>query len=315
MKAEKYRFVVLALLVPLTLFAVLTLSPLVQAIYYSFTDWEAYNPEITFTGVANYRRLMDDAIFWRALRNNALLVVVSPVVTVGLALFLAAMLNTGGTSRAGGARPAFGSGVYRVVYFFPQVLSVAVMAVMFQNIFNPRNGLLNAALGVIGITEFPGWLSDERWALWSVMGVMVWSGVGFYVVILNAAMAGVSRELYEAALIDGASAGHQFWHVTLPAIRETVLVCWIYAFIVALDGFALVQILTVGPGGPNYSTMVLGYYVYQKAFSESQYGYASAIGVALAVITVVFSVVTTLLTRERDPGARPARRVRQGAAA
>ncbi len=307
MKAEKYRFVMLALLVPLALFAVLTLWPLVQAIFYSFTDWEAYNPDVTFTGLTNYQRLLADAVFWRALQNNLFLVTLAPLLTVGISLFLAAMLNAGGANRVGGIRPVFGSEFYRVVYFFPQVLSIAVLAVMFQNIFNPRNGLLNAALGLFGMKEFPGWLSDSKWALTSVMLVLVWAGVGFYVVVLNAAMAGVNRDLYEAALLDGASPVRQFLHITLPSIKDTVIVCWIYAFIIALDGFALVQILTIGPGGPSYSTMVLGYYVYQLAFSESKYGYASAIGVVLAVITITFSVLTSLLTRDRDGTRKPRR--------
>ncbi len=300
MKAEKYRFVLLALAVPLLAFAVLTLWPLVQAIFYSFTDWEAYNPEVNITGLANYQRMMTDEIFWRALKNNVFLVTFAPIITVVIALFLAAMLNTGGATKVGGIQPARGSEVYRVVYFFPQVLSIAVLAVMFQSIFNPKNGLLNAALGLFGVKEFPGWLSDSRWALTSVMLVLVWAGVGFYVVILNAAMAGVNRELYEAALLDGASPSAQFFNITLPSIRDTVVVCWIYAFIIALDGFALVQILTIGPGGPDYSTMVLGYYVYSLAFNESKYGYASAIGVVLAIITIAFSVFTSLITRERN---------------
>jgi len=312
-KAEKYRFVILALLVPLAAFSLLTAWPLIQAIAYSFTDWEAYNPEVNFTGLENYQRMMNDQVFWRALQNNVYLVALAPLITVVIALFLAAMLNTGGASKVGGVRPAFGAEFYRVVYFFPQVLSIAVLAVMFQNIFNPRNGLLNAVLGAFGIRDFPGWLSDSKWALTSVMLVLVWAGVGFYVVILNAAMAGVDPGLYEAALLDGASPSRQFLYITLPSIRDTVIVCWIYAFIIALDGFALVQILTIGPGGPDYSTMVLGYYVYSLAFSESKYGYASAIGVVLAIITIAFSVFTSLITRERDKEARARKKAAKAA--
>lgn len=301
MKKEQRLFVLSALVLPLGVFALFVLWPLAQAIGYSFTDWEGYGGVVNFNGFDNYRILFHDPVFWKALRNNAFLCLWSPILTVGIAVFLAAMLHSGGGAKAGEMKGVFGSSVYAVLFFIPQVLSVAVYTVMFQSVYNPRTGLLNSLLGFLGLEKWQhAWLAEESTALPAVLAVLVWSGVGFYVVILNAAMSNIPRDYYESASLDGASGLKQFWYITIPSVRGSLFICWIYAFLIALDSFAIVQILTVGPGGPNNSTMVLGYYIYRLAFQDTRFGYASALGVVLAVIVVGVGFLSRRLAGEKE---------------
>ncbi|WP_217199639.1 carbohydrate ABC transporter permease, partial [Streptomyces buecherae] len=147
--------------------------------------------------------------------------------------------------------------------------------------YNPNSGALNSFLSGIGLDSVqPNWLGDPSLALWCVMAVMVWSNVGFYVVLFSAAMSTIPRDFYEAALLDGANRFTTFFRITLPLLWDTVQTGWVYMGILALDAFAVVQIMTVGPGGPDYSTEVLTWFVYTKGIRDGQAGYATALGVA-----------------------------------
>ncbi|MFC5724426.1 carbohydrate ABC transporter permease [Streptomyces gamaensis] len=302
MRHGKYRFIVGFLALPLAIYAIFVISPFVQAIYYSFTDWTGLSPDFSVVGFGNYRKMVQDDVFWKAVGHNVLLLLILPLITLGLGLFFAFMLNVGGR---GGKRAAVagvrGSGLYKVVYFFPQVLSIAIVALLFQFAYNPNSGALNSFLSGIGLDSVrPNWLGDPGLALWCVMAVMVWSNVGFYVVLFSAGMASIPKDFYEAALLDGAGRAQTFFRVTLPLLWDTVQTGWVYMGIMALDGFAVVQIMTVGPGGPAYSTEVLSYFLYTKAFRDGQAGYATTLGVALLIVTMIFAgIVMKLGRRER----------------
>ncbi len=302
MQHGKYRFIVGFLAVPLGLYALFVLWPFVQSIYYSFTDWTGLSPEFEMVGFDNYSRMLDDEIFWKSLWHSVLFAVLVPLVTLGLALFFSFMINVGGRHRRGGQviTGVRGSGFYKIVYFFPQVLSIAIVALLFQFAYNPDSGAVNSLLRGIGLDSLqPLWLGDPNLALWCVMAVLVWSTVGFFVVLFSAGMASIPTELYEAALLDGASRATTFFKVTLPLLWDTVQSGWVYMGILALgaESFAVVQIMTTGPGGPDYSTTVMVLYVYQKAFRDGQAAYATTIGVALLVVTLAFAAVVMRLGR------------------
>jgi N-acetylglucosamine transport system permease protein len=185
-----------------------------------------------------------------------------------------------------------------VVYFFPQLLSVAIIAVLWQFVYTPNSGLLNGFLNAVGLSSWKrSWLAEPDLALWCVMAAMIWSAVGFYVVLFSAAMESIPAELMEAALIDGASAGAIFRRITLPLIFESVQVAFVYLGIAALDGFALVQIMTVGPGGPDNSTEVMGLGLWRNAFTYGKFGYASAMGVAMFLLTLSLAALLLRATR------------------
>ncbi|MFD9794382.1 carbohydrate ABC transporter permease [Streptomyces sp. NPDC059070] len=301
MQHGKYRFIVGFLVVPLALYSLFVIWPFIQSIYYSFTDWTGLSPDFKMVGFDNYKRMFDDDIFWKSLQHSLLFVLLLPLVTLGLALFFAFMLNVGGRRRKGAAITGVrGSGFYKIAYFFPQVLSIAIVALLFQFAYNPNNGVINSALKGFGLGSVqPNWLGDPDLALYCVMAVLVWSTVGFFVVLFSAGMASIPKDFYEAALLDGASRFTTFFRITLPLLWDTVQSGWVYMGILALgaEAFASVQIMTVGPGGPDYSTTVLPLYVYQSAFRDGQAGYATTIGVALLVVTLLFAAVVMRLGR------------------
>ncbi|MET9390748.1 sugar ABC transporter permease [Streptomyces sp. NPDC006624] len=302
MQHGKYRFIVGFLALPLGLYALFVVWPFIQSIYYSFTDWTGLSPEFKMVGFGNYSRMLDDEIFWKSLQHSLLFALLLPVVTIGLALFFAFMINVGGRKRRNGpvVTGVRGSGFYKIVYFFPQVLSIAIVALLFAFAYNPDSGAINSMLRGIGLDGVqPLWLGDPDLALWAVMAVLVWSTVGFFVVLFSAGMASIPGEMYEAALLDGANRITTFFRITLPLLWDTVQSGWVYMGILALgaESFAVVQIMTTGPGGPDYSTTVMVLYVYQKAFRDGQAAYATTIGVALLVVTLAFAAVVMRLGR------------------
>lgn len=296
MRHGKRLFIVTFLVPPLALYAVFVLSPYAQAFQISATDWGGLSPEYEFVGLDNFGRLLHDPYVWNALRHNAVLLVVLPPVTIGLGLFLASMLSVGGRADRAGVRGVRGSAVYRVVYFFPQVLSVAVVGVLWKEMYGPNSGLVNGALRGLGLGWLARpWLGDPDVAFWCVLAVMVWSNVGFYVVLFSAAMRSIPREIYEAALLDGAGRGTVLTRITVPLLWDTVQVAWVYLAIMALDGFALVQIIT--NGGPGFSSDVIGLRLYATAFGDARFGYASAMGVAMFFLTLSVAVLALRATR------------------
>jgi N-acetylglucosamine transport system permease protein len=281
MRHGRWRFLLGALVPALVLHVVFVLSPYAQAFYLSLTDWTGVSGEAHYVGAGNYARLGGDALFLDAVRNNAVMLVVVPLATIALGLGLASLLRT----RRGAAG-------YQIVYFFPQLLSLVVIGVLWSFVYNPNTGLLNSGLRAVGLGFFArSWLAEPGFALAAVMAVLVWSSVGFYVVLFRAAIDGIPAELYEAALLDGAGGWTTFRRLTLPLVRETVQVAFVYLGIAALDGFAVVQVMTVGPGGPDGATEVVGLSLYRNAFTYGKFGYASSMGVALFFATLTLAVL------------------------
>jgi N-acetylglucosamine transport system permease protein len=295
----KYLFIVTFLVLPVGIYGLFTVSPYIQAIFISLTDWTGLTASQKFVGFANYTKLFSDDQFMVALKNNAILLVIVPAVTVLLGLFFASMLNIGRRGKSGieGVR---GSSFYRVVYFFPQVLSVAIVGVLFKYVFAPTQagGILNSFLNGIGLGGLThSWLGEPSFALWCVVAVMIWFFVGFYVVLFSAAMQSIPKEIYEAALLDGATRYTTFVRVTMPLVWDTVQVGWVYMAIQAMDAFALVHVMLGISGGPAQAGDVMGVAMYRSAFNDYRFGYASAIGVVLLILTLLVALIFLRLAR------------------
>ncbi|GII66220.1 sugar ABC transporter permease [Sphaerisporangium krabiense] len=294
---RKYGFIFSFLVIPVILYAIFVISPYLQAFYISLTNWRGISANPQFIGFENFTRLLGDDVFWAAVRHHAVLLVAMPLITIAIALFFSFLLNVGGGSKSGKMAGVRGSKFYRVVYFFPQVLAVAVVGVLFQAIYRPDNtGVLNGLLDLVGLGPV-GWLIDTNLALWSIMGVIIWQGVGFYVVLFSAGMAAIPSEVFEAAALDGAGRFRLFFSITLPLIWDTIQVGWVYLGIAAFDAFALVQVLSVDRGGPDNATTVLPLEIWRTAFTFSKFGYASAMGVALFFLTITFAALSLRVTR------------------
>jgi N-acetylglucosamine transport system permease protein len=294
---DKISFMAVFLGLPLAIYLVFVVSPFVQAVYYSMTDWSGFSPTQNFIGLENFKRVFTDDIFLKAMRNNIVLAIVLPIVTLTMSFALASLLTVGGTMR-GQTRGMRGSGFYRTVSFFPYVIPAIVIAIMWNQIYDPSNGLLNGILTALGFDMFESfpWLGDERTAMAATIFVIVWSMVGFYMVLFVAAIKDIPAETFEAARIDGAGRFRIATSITLPLIRDNVQTAWIYLGILALDAFVYMAGLNPG-GGPDNSTLVMAQQLFTTAFRKGQFGLACAMGVVLAAVTLLFAALVFVVNR------------------
>jgi len=297
MRHGRVPFIVGFLIAPVTIYVVFVIWPYAQTFYLSMTNWTGYQTQ-DWIGFDNYRRMFNSDVFWDAVKHHAIILVTLPLVTIIIALFFSYLLNIAGRSgRGGGLTGVWGSKFYRVVFFFPQLLALPIIGVLFTTVYRPNSsGLIDGVLIKVGAQPI-GWLTNQSLALWSVIAVLVWQAVGFYVVLFSAGMASIPKDILEAAEIDGATHGTLFFRVTLPLLWDTLQVAWVYLGIAAFDAFAIVDVLTVEQGGPNNSTTVLAEEIYRNAFLNGKPAYASAIGVALFFLTITFAALTLRVTR------------------
>jgi N-acetylglucosamine transport system permease protein len=297
MRHGRVPFIIGFLVAPVTIYMTFVIWPYAQTFYLSVTNWRGFQTK-DFVGLDNYRRMIHDDVFWEAIKHHAIILVTLPLVTILIALFFSFLLNIGGRSgRGGGLRGVWGSKVYRIVFFFPQLLALPIIGVLFTTVYRPNSsGLIDGVLLKVGAQPI-GWLTDKNLALWSVIAVLVWQAVGFYVVLFSAGMASIPADIFEAAELDGATQGTLFFRVTLPLLWDTLQVAWVYLGIAAFDAFAIVDVLTVEQGGPDHSTTVLAEEIYRNAFQNGRPAYASAMGVALFFLTITFAALTLRVTR------------------
>jgi N-acetylglucosamine transport system permease protein len=295
----KYRFIASFLAIPLLLFIVFVVSPYLQAIYISMTDWRGFSANRNFIGLGNYVELAGDERFWQAMWHNALLLIIVPVVTLGIALFLATMTTLAGRRGSFGRGGVPASRFYQIVFVFPYVVPLVIAGVLFAFFYNPEAGLLNGLLRLVGFGWLTRpWLGDTTFALPAVMTVLIWAFVGFYFVVFSSAMKALPLDVFEAAVLDGAGRVRTFRHVTLPMLTDSIKTSYIYLGIMMLDGFTLLQVM-LPDGGPDGSTEVVAQYLYRAAFTDGQFGYAAAMGVALCLVMLVLTAVV-LRTGRRD---------------
>lgn len=294
MRHGKYPFIIGFLVVPVALYGLFVIWAYVQMFTLSFTSWSGFGAA-KGNGFDNYKRLWHDTVFWAALRHNLFLLILLPIVTIAISLVFAFLLNVGGDSKGGVTRGVWGSKGYRILFFFPQLLALVIVAVIFGRVFgSDRSGMIN---GLFPSSWHPWlFLADERWALTCLLIVLIWQQIGFYVVLFSAAMGSITPEIYEAAALDGATRPVLFFRITIPLLRNTLQVAWVYLGIAAFDGFALVNLMTVNQGGPNNATMLLSMDIYKNAFNGAA-GYSSAIGVVLFFLTLTFAALTLRVTR------------------
>ena len=294
---DRVSFFGVFLVLPVVGYLVFVVSPFVQAAYFSLTDWSGFSPEMSFIGLANYAKLFADDTFMKSVFNSVVLALVLPIVTLGVALFFATLVTVGGGSQ-GQVRGLRFSSAYRVVSFFPYVVPAIVIGLIWAQIYDPNTGILNGVLTGLGLDQFTSfaWLGAVSTARVAVMFVIVWGLVGFYMVLFIAAIKGVPGEIYEAARIDGAGRFRTAVTITIPLIRDNVQTAFIYMGILALDAFVYMAALEPG-GGPENSTLVMSQQLFTTAFTKGQFGYACAMGVLLAAITLVYAGLVFVINR------------------
>jgi raffinose/stachyose/melibiose transport system permease protein len=284
MKKEQ-RVIIIAFTLPaLLLYIYFFLSPIGEVVYFSFFKWDAISPkELVY--LDNYRRLFNDPVFYKSLLNTLQLLCYLVFLLIPLALLLAYLLYT--------EVRAFK--FLRTVYFIPVVISSVATALMFQFIYENNFGILNSILRSVGLDDLTRvWLSDSSTAMTAVSIPLVWSQVGLMMIILLAALQGISQDVVEAAEIDGANAFQKLVKVILPMISGVIGICLILAVTSAFKQFDFILILT--QGGPIHRTEVTGSYMYNQGFSQMNYGYGSTIAVSIMIIAVAISLFVSMLT-------------------
>jgi ABC-type glycerol-3-phosphate transport system permease component len=292
---EQASFMLVFLGLPLTIYLIFVISPFAQAFYYSMTDWSGFSKHMNFVGLDNYLRLLQDDVFLKAVTNSIFLVVVLPPLVIVLSLTLATLVTVGGVSR-GEVRGLAHSDIYRVISFFPYTVPAIIIGIVWAQVYDPSNGLLNGILTAMGFDAFKSfpWLGDERTAMGASIFVIAWSMIGFYMVLFVAAIKGIPGEVYDAARVDGAGRIRTAVSITVPMIRDTIRTAYVYLGILALDAFVYMQALNSN-GGPANATLVISQDLLVTAFKKGKFGYASSMGATLAIITLVFAAVVFLV--------------------
>jgi ABC-type sugar transport system permease subunit len=278
-KRRNIREIILYLLPALLVIGFVFFFPIIRVIQYSFNR---VNPRLlSFIGLTNYKILFTDDIFLAGLKNNFILLAAVPIIIV-LSVFFAILLY----EKMGGWK------FYRFVLFMPYILAIPVVGVVFSYIFQ-LNGVLNFLLQKVGLSVFQSdWLGSSKWAIWTVMFVIIWKELGFGIVLVFARLMSVPKDLYEAAEIDGANWLQKHIHVTIPQTRNVVSFLTIITIITMLSWvFNYIYVMT--SGGPGTATMVAEYYIYQTAFRYHNMGQASAASVVLFIITFIFVIIQT----------------------
>ena len=300
MRKGRVPFIITFLAPPLLLYVVFVLSPFLQGIQISFTNWTGLTPDFQYVGFQNYTALLQDAAWWHAVGNNVKLLLAVPVATLVPALLFATLLTRGGS---GGSRSGlFGSKFYRVVFFFPQVMPLVIVAIMFQFIYSTDDGLLQQLLKIVKVNMLAllpnGLLGTPDAILWAIVFVAVWASVGFYMVLFIAGMQQIPRELFEAAAIDGAGRVRLFFSIIVPLLWGHLQVAIVYIGIGTLDMFALLSVMARNGVVADYGADVMATQLYRTAFQlNSQFGYASAMATMLLVFSILLAVVTFRITR------------------
>jgi ABC-type sugar transport system permease subunit len=286
------RAAILFLLPFLVPYVVLKLWPIVYGFWISLHNWSSIGGAPTFVGTQNYERIfLNDALFWRALGNTVLFTALATPALIALGMALALVLN----------RKLPGAGVFRTLFYLPNMLSVSVISLIFVAVLTAdSSGLLNNVLGNFGIAPIP-FLLNQNTAMPSIALAALWWTVGFNMLILLAGLQNIPGEVIDAARVDGASGWRQFVWITLPLLRRPLMLVTILQFIACFQVFGLVDVMT--RGGPGGATRSLAYYLFERAFTNSQLGYGSAIASILFLILFVVSISQLTLFRRQDDAA------------
>ncbi len=257
--------------------------PVAQNIYLSFFRWSSIDPTMKFIDIQNYTRIFSDKIVATGLTNNVLYSVISVVFQVGLSLLLAAILE------AKIIKPSV-SNMFRNTLFMPAVLAITVVGITWQLIYSPNSGLLNQLLRAVNLDNLAhAWLGEETTAIYAIIAVSQWQWVGYDMILFVVAIQAIPEEMYEAASIDGATFWQKFWNITVPMVKETILVLTTITVIGGFKVFDIIWVMTAG--GPNNSSQTLGSYLYRVGFRNDEMGYASALATLLFVITLILTVI------------------------
>ncbi len=289
--SKKSIFIAICIIPTLALFSLFVVYPTIRVFSTSLYQWSGISNNPIFIGFENYKYLLQDKTLRLTFKNTIFLMIVVPVITMACALFLSSILTE---------TKVRGKHFYRIVLFFPNVLSIVVVSVLWSQVYHPTMGILNRILEIIGLENFTQvWLGDGKVVLWSLAITMIWQATGYYMVLYIAGIDGIPRSLYEAATVDGAHGFQQFISITIPMLWEVIRVTIVF-MISGVLGISYVLSTVMTAGGPNQKSEVLFTYMYGQAFRNANFGYAMAVAVVIFVFVVSLAFLSIKLTSRRE---------------
>ena len=286
-----YAFVALGILPAFTVAFILHIYPIFQGIYISLFRWSGLSQRKTFIGLSNYIRLFSDDIVWQALLHDLYIVFFKMLFTMTLALFFSGFLNLSLRKY---------SKFFQGVFFFPNMLAVPIVAIIFAFVYSPTFGILNSILRALGLEHLTrAWLGDHRTALPAVLFPTIWAAVGYQMLIISAGISTIPESYLEMAILEGVGRIRLFFTIILPLLRNVIKTCLSLMIINTLnETFIFVRVMT--RGGPNYGTEVLGTYMYFQAFDNFKFGYGTTVAMMNFLLALVLTVLVTRLMRLRE---------------
>lgn len=290
-RAQDYVTIALFLLPAVILFALFLIYPIFRSAYYSLFNWNGLGPATKFVGLNNFKQILSDQVFLKAIENCIIIVVLSLAVQLPLALMLAIMVG----------RDLPGRAFFRSIFFMPYVISEVITGIIWIGMFSPdpENGFINALLILIPGVHAQNFLGDINQVMACVFIVLSWKYFGLHMLLDMAGLQNIPKELEEAAMIDGANRWQSIWYVTIPLLNTTIRTSVYLSVLGSLTQFPLVWIMT--RGGPVNSSEVMATYMYRYAFIRFQLGYGSAVALVMLVFCLIFSVTYLWLNRRPDP--------------
>ncbi len=258
-------------------FLIFTLIPVIWACGLSFTKWDGSSPA-AFVGLSNYLSLLKDTNFKISFLNTVIYTVGTVPFIIAISLVMAFVIDNG---------IRFSSAI-RAAHFFPHISSIVAISVVWQFLY-AKSGPLNETLKAIGFTDVPAWLSHKTWALPAIMIMIIWKGIGYYMIIYLAGLKSIDTALYEAAKVDGANSLKRFWYVTVPQLRPVTFYISIMCIIASFQVFTPIYVMT--KGGPGRATSVLVLQIYKEGFENYKFGYASAEAMVLFLCILIVTLV------------------------
>ena len=275
----------------LILFGGIIFYSIIMSFRYSLLDWNGFGEGI-YVGFSNYAKMFQDKVFLRSTVNSLLLGFVTLVTQLPLALLLALLLTSG----------IKGEGFYRTVFFIPMTLSSVVIGQLWLKIYNPNYGVLNTLLGVLGLESLQrNWLGDVNTALFSAFVPIIWQNVGYHMLLLYTSINSISKDILEAAKLDGASGVKAARYITIPLVKPMLRTCAIFVVIGSLKAFDMIYVLT--NGGPVHMTEVPSSLMFSSIFNLNKYGYGSAISIFIVVECIVMAVILQKVFRVKEESA------------
>jgi raffinose/stachyose/melibiose transport system permease protein len=290
-RTRDYVTIALFLLPAVILFALFLIYPIIRSAYYSLFNWNGQGPATKFVAFNNFKQILTDQVFLKAIEHCLLIVVLSLAVQLPLALMLAIMVG----------RDLPGRVFFRSVFFMPYVISEVITAIIWMSLLSPdpERGFINALLVLIPGVHAQNFLGDINQVMACVFVVLSWKYFGLHMLLDMAGLQNIPREIEEAAMIDGANRWQSVWYVTVPLLGTTLRTSSYLSVLGSLTQFNLIWIMTTG--GPVNSSEVMATYMYRYAFIRFQLGYGSAVALVMLVFCLIFSVAYLRLSRQPDP--------------